>query len=675
MHHRGVLTIDDDVLKILGARKGTNDLLNLCYTLLHEKSVNEQSLIIKRIIGISKKPVKHFSSEDEKKFFVSVISRLLLVENAGHDDTTHLYVSLCRILEAMYGQQVEEDLKRWLSLLSGDTGVRPWMQIASMISGNIENITSFILSQRKFVFEFFTVRCNALLPMLQNNKDDHQARVAGREVEAMMSCIRDLVPLMVREKMLDEETRSSLENQCQACLFSCKWTHIHCSVGGMAFAILEEDDQRLRDVIWNEELDFGARLCLCRGIINSTSKSKLILESVWPFLKKSFKEQDLSSISTTHGHFLISALDALAKCCETTLKTEEGTEPFMQDLVLLLINHYETSFHGPLSSGFVCVLKLLSKRGADVNGIFQAIWNEGRSIMFAPLEHFIRCCGVQCLSSFSGDFAELIVGACGDVRLKPGAIKVFNAYVAMNGIGWEQQLIKAMLSSNKTLHLTVAQNLIPASFKELGAEEAVKKLVKEMESSNEDNSLLRLAIASHLNNQKREFLKLVVPSDDLVRSSLTVYNAWIRRYALETAVAMQSPSLVSTYISFLCKEHSQSHRSTASGALCRWWKTKVGASADIVDVENRMSYNLYPGSPAARQVTVSTWLATKKAFSEKSEDLQVILIEMLCSRYDYNRNVAAQVLQEHFRGKGVFKEKEASRVELFHIEEHSHPYC
>jgi hypothetical protein len=600
-------------------------------------------------------------SEPHTDTFLKTLFRLLF-EETDHDQfktTIHLFVPMARMIDLLFPvhqELVEQHCVAWANALQqNNSGVRGWMQLAALLTAAYKNLWGMVSTTlRPTLFEFFLVR-GAFLVQQLDIEDDHQARTVGREVDAMMSCMRDFVPRLLAGDLLDVATRAQLARICHDGLFACRWTQIHCGVGGMALAVLEADDAALIKDLENEQYDVGARLCLCRGICNSRSNNmKLMEQNVWPFISTCL-QGDIASMSTTNRHFLISALDSL------------GRSPNLEDKDLILavtrlvVVNFDSTVHGPLDYSTKNLYKLMQKNcsSAEIKKIYDSVWNQGRAPVWGPLDHFLRFFDQAFLAEYVDDsFVGQIVRACGDIRMKPGAIRVFNSYLSIGGTGWDQDLRAAMESKNKTLHLTVAQHLIPAVLKTLEATESVvKKLLGDSESL-----LLRLALASHLNNQKRPLLEHVIPDKQLVRDGLVAYNPWIRRYALETAVAMQEEELVRFYITNMAKEHSQSQRSNASGALCRWWKTKAG-SQSVVETEDILASNLYTGSPSSRQGTVAMWLASRKTFG-KSLNLQKMLVEMLGSRYDANRAIATKILRREYRGAGVFADPQERELLL-----------
>lgn len=624
--------------------------MQLINSLLHVETVDEQSFIMKRLTGaVCKKGLEPGAGD---ALLLRVLLHLLFDEPERETSATHLLVPLARLVESMYthhSSAIRSHALRWAESLVklNPSGSQSWMQCAALLAGPHEQLTQLVFGELvKPIVTFFKVRSHILGEAMVG--DGHGARAAGREAEAMMSCARDLFPRLI-DRLGDD--RATLSLQMRRVLFACRWTQIQCAVGGMAVAVLEQQPANLVRDVHDEELDLGARLCLARGICNSRNHDLMdvIVGSVFPLLKSQLERADVSRLSTTNRHFLISLLDSLARC------------PTLRDVVVaarvcrLVIANFESSAHSPLDVAMATIFRLCQSFAspAEVKDLFDSVWNEGRSPLFGPLDHFLQIFG---LSSFvgaeQGSFASLLVTACGDIRMKTGSIRVFKSFVAVGGQGWEEPLIAAMVQkTNKTLHLACAQHLIPLVLQVLTAEVAVKRLLQHKAMFAEGNEMLRLALASHLGNQKRPLLTLVVPDSSQVLPLLVSSNSWVRRYALETAVALQDPQLVSHYLRFMAVESSQSHRSCASGSLCRFWKTKIG-SLPVNSPDNFLAKNLYVNAPSYRQNTVCSWLATKKSFSQDT-DLQHMLVEMLCSRYDSNRNTAARLLQQHFRGVGL----------------------
>ncbi len=652
-HHaraRGLLVLSNKAL--LGeVNASTEECTAQLGALLRAVTVDEQALLMKKLgASVAKRSPEERSGLDVLR---RAVLHLLFEEPERESSAIHLFVPLARMAEALYAssQHVEEHVTRWVSRLAEKPaiGAQAWMQLAALLAGPHEQLTQLACKHHVLVVRFFLARGPVLAAAL-SGEDDHAARTAGRETEAMMSCARDYFPKVIALNLLEPQTRAELARVVHALTFACRWTQIQCGVGGMALAVLEQSDASVIATLNDETLDVGARLCLCRGICNSRNHDQMhiIVGHVWPLLQRFLEHADVSKMSTTNRHFLICALDSMARCPPLSDK----------DVILKVVNlvvvHFESSVHAPLDTAMEASFQLLKKHCDDsaAKTVFNVIWNGGRAPLFGPLDHFLQAFGAS-LFTESDNFPELLISACGDVRMKTGASRVFASFVAIGGVGWEKQLRAAMLRSrNKTLHLCVAQHLIPIVFRSLTVEVAVKRL---LDGVGDDNEMLRLAVASHLGNQKRQTLAMVVPDLQLVKNGLVSGNAWLRRYALETAVAMQDGALVSHYIANLAKEHSQSQRSSASGALCRWWKTKAGAASNPQECEDRLARNLYVGSPSSRQGTVSSWLATRKSFvsAGRASELQTMLVEMLCSRYDANRGVAATILAEQFRGTGI----------------------
>ena len=603
--------------------------------------------------GAVAKQVKTGTQTDDVDLFLRIVFELLLFssEKEGSEkigSAMHLFVPLARLLELLYElhtEKIKEACTRWANSLSVEcVGLCAWMQLSSMLASPHPQLTLLLASDalRSTVLSFFLARGNRLTEQLSGD-DDHGARSAGREADAMLGCLRDFAPRLVRsDHALKAPERDALTEMCRKCWQACRWTQIQCSVGAMALAVLEARDEQLELLLVNEQIDLGARLCLCRGICNSRAESLGLIEHhVWPEVRNLFQQADIGSMSTTNRHFLIAALDSLGRCSLTN-------EAMIAEVVQMVVIHFETTVHGPLDTALKALFKGLSDAKVQ-ESVFALIWDNGRAPMWGPLDHFLRAFGSSCVTQESG-FADLLVRASGDIRLKPGAVRVFASFLSVGGSGWEKPLVAAIESKERMLHLSAVQHLIPVVIRSLDLKDAVERLL----SAAGESRMIRLALASHLSNQKRVALTDVIPAPSLVKDAIVSYNAWIRRYALETAVAMQDGELVNWYITNMAKEFSQSQRSTASGALCRWWKTKAGGQ-DNKPVEDILAWNLYPGSPSSRQGTVSAWLATKKTIASagSSCELQIMLLEMLCSRYDANRAVATDILRREFRGTGV----------------------
>jgi hypothetical protein len=455
-------------------------------------------------------------------------------------------------------------------------GCQSWMQCAALLAGPHEQLTKLVMDELYVPLTAFFLQRSRELGELMSGEDGHEARVAGREAEAMMSCARDMFPRLVKENKVAEQLRSELCSNIRRVLFACRWTQIQCGVGGMAVAVLEQKKENLMRDLNDDELDCGARFCLARGVCNSRNHDlmDLIITHVFPLLKTRIERSDFSRLSTTNRHYLISLLDSLARCSSFT----DGN--VVLQVCQLVIANFESSAHSPLDVAMQSSFRLLHSLGSaeQAKDVFESVWNGGRSPLFGPLDHFLQVFGISFLGEGQNAFASLLVTACGDIRMKTGAIRVFKSFVSIGGEGWEEPLIEAMIQkSNKTLHLCCAQHLIPTVFQALTVEVAVKRLLQNEKVFRPGNEMLRLAVASHLGNQKRPTLALVVPDASFVLPLLGSGNSWVRRYALETAVALQDPALVFVYLRFLAVESSQSHRSCASGSLCRFWKTKVGA--------------------------------------------------------------------------------------------------
>ncbi len=620
-HHaraRGILTLSDaSLLRELDQRSGgQEEPLELLKSLLHAETVDEQSFVMKRLTGAVCK--KGDGSSDEP-LLLKVLLRLLFDEPERETSATHLLVPLARLVESFFARhapEIENHVASWSNGLvpQNPSGCQSWMQIAALLSGPHEQLTRLVMEKFHASIEAFFALRSHILGNVMSGEDGHEARAAGREAEAMMSCARDMFPRLIKDGKLGEERRAELSSNMRRVLFACRWTQIQCGVGGMAVAVLEKDTARLVCDLNDEELDCGARFCLARGICNSRNHDLMneIVGSVFPLLKSRLERSDYSRLSTSNRHFLISLLDSMARCA--TLSDPRT----VSQVCRLVIANFETSAHSPLDVAMQSIFRLLQACASseETKEIFDAVWNGGRSPLFGPLDHFLQIFGISFLGSEQQSFASLLVTACGDIRMKTGAIRVFKSFVHVGGQGWEAPLIDAMVQkTNKTLHLCCAQHLIPTVLQVLTVEVAVKRLLESEHMFRSGNEILRLAVASHLGNQKRPMLALVIPDWTFVLPQLVSGNSWVRRYGLETAVALQEPRLVFHYLRYLSVESSQSHRSCASGSLCRFWKTKIGALPSN-SADQFLAKNLYVNSPSYRQNTVCCWLATKKGFSQ-----------------------------------------------------------
>jgi hypothetical protein len=607
-HHaraRGLLTLSDESLdRDLAANAGQSEALQLLLSLLRATTVDEQSFIVKRLTGaVCKKSGQEEKKKESKKavrvedeaFLLRVLLHLLFDEPEHESSATHLLVPLARLVESLFAQHAESvrsHVAKWARELvaRNPSGCQSWMQCGALLAGPHEQLTLLVVEEEhQHISAFFALRSRLLGDSLLG-EDGHEGRAAGREAEAMLSCARDLFPRLIKEGRLSDERRSELSDNMRRVLFACQWTQIQCGVGGMAVAVLEQNVDRLVQDLNDDNLDCGARFCLARGVCNSRNHDLMekVVGTVFPLLKTRLLRSDYSRMSTSNRHFLISLLDSMARCSALS------DPPTILQVCRLVISNFESSAHSPLDVAMQSIFRSLKSFASDeqTKDIFDSVWNGGRSPLFGPLDHFLQTFGISFLGAEQGAFAALLVTACGDIRMKTGAIRVFKSFVDVGGQGWEAPLIEAMIQkTNKTLHLCCAQHLIPTVLQVLTVEVAVKRLMENEHMFKPGNEILRLAVASHLGNQKRPMLALVIPDVTFVLPQLVSGNSWVRRYGLETAVALQEPKLIFHYLQYLAVESSQSHRSCASGALCRFWKTKVGSLPEN-SADNFLSKNL-----------------------------------------------------------------------------------
>lgn len=284
--------------------------------------------------------------------------------------------------------------------------------------------------------------------------------------------------------------------------------------------------------------------------------------------------------------------------------------------------------------------------------------------MLGPLEQAVRVWGPSVIDMIercggaagSPPLVKLLMSACGDVRLRPAAVKMFEVVVRAGGSAWAPHLVAAMSKTNTVLRLVVIEHVIPAVLRaSLGALDALCACLNTGAASSEfDVTLLRLVLVARC---PAAVASILPASPELfVRVALLSYSGWLRRYALEAAVALQSAPLVNAHLAWITKEPSQNHRTAASGVLCRWWKGRVG-NQQALACETQLAWHLYGGAPHARQTAVCAWLARKKTFASAGWcDLQSMLLEMMCSRYDANRLVCYQLLRDHFRDQGALSD-------------------
>lgn len=259
-----------------------------------------------------------------------------------------------------------------------------------------------------------------------------------------------------------------------------------------------------------------------------------------------------------------------------------------------------------------------------------------------------------------GHVAPVLFHACADMRMRASAVKMVEAFARAGGTGWEQLVVAGL--TNSATRLIIVDHVLPAVLRAC-PEDGAKRLLACAESAAADAStMVRLVLAARCLD--------VVPSHDTLRSALLGCKPWPRRYALDAAIHHSLFDLVDgVYLRWITKEASQNHRTATSGSLGRWWRTKRGNQMPAVaERETRMSWNLYCGAPHARQATAMMWISRKKSFASATvtapgaSHLQVMLVEMLCSRYDALRLMAFDALREHFRGVGLFadqREREA----------------
>ncbi len=461
----------------------------------------------------------------------------------------------------------------------------------------------------------------------------------------------------------------------------------------MALAVLlDPHSGYVENFLGNEQHDLGSRLSLCRGVANSCSENvgTLVTRSVWPFLRR-ICALNFSKQSTSNRHFALAALEAVARCepLRACVDCYDHSEERMHDelyfpLTELVAVNYDSPVHSQLESGMRGCCALIRAEGAR-RKVVAMLWNDGVSPLLGPLEQVLRVWGPSVLRMVDcSDLAQRLLVSCGDVRVRSAAVRMFEAFVKSGATDWEPHLLAALskvsdvrvrvlslsaqcarsalfcLQENPALRLVAVELVIPAAIRT--GEEAVKRLCEYVNRDDDkqhprafERSIMRFVLVARC----PAVAPMVLPSRDALQAALLSYSGWLRRYALEAAVAMQDRQSIALYVQWFAKEHSQHHRTAVSGALCRWWKSKPGA-VDVHEVERRISWNLYCGAPHSRQAAVSMWLSAKKSFASATtkavggSDLQTMLIEMMCSRYDANRLIAFELLRQHFRGVGPF---------------------